>query len=72
MTELPVRLHKRSNTNNFGELAIFITCSDYLGAEVLAQRGQVVGVSVKGELYGHLSDPSEEKEDLECANEFAM
>lgn len=72
LTELPVRLHKRSNTNNFGELAIFITSSDHLGAEVLAQRGQVVGVSVKGELYGHLSDPSEEKEDLECANEFAM
>lgn len=72
LTELPVRLHKRSNTNNFGELAVFITCSDHLGAEVLAQRGQVVGVSVTGELFGHLSNPCEEQEDLELANEFAM
>ena len=72
VTELPVYLLKQPNTNNFGELAVFIMCSDHLGAETLAQRGEPLGVDVKNELVSHLSDPSEEQEELRCAQEFMM
>lgn len=72
VTELPVYLQKQPNTNNFGELAVFIMCSDHLGVGTLAQRGEPFGVGTKHELISHLSDPAEEKEDLQCAQEFMM
>ena len=68
VTELPVNLHKQLNTNNFGELAIFMFCSDNLGEDY--------GSAMKGELFANLSDaiPSDccGKEDLQCADEFVM
>ena len=73
---LPVFLQKQRNTNNLGELAIWIMYSDHLGGPELMAKASAIGIDTKyecsaGGAWGNLSTPAKHGE-LRSADEFVL
>lgn len=73
---LPVALQKQANTNNGGELVVWIMYSDHLGRNTLTERALALGIDPKydgraGNAWGNLSIPCRRNE-LEAAEEFVL
>ena len=73
---LPVFLQKQRNTNNLGELQIWIMYSDHLGEPELMAKASAIGIDTKyecsaGGAWGNLSTPAKHGE-LRSADEFVL
>ena len=73
---LPVFLQKQRNTNNLGELAIWIMYSDHLGGPELLAKADAIGIDTEyectaGGAWGNLSIPAKRGE-LRSADEFVL
>lgn len=73
---LPVFLQKQRNTNNLGELQIWIMYSDHLGEPELMAKASTIGIDTEyecsaGGVWGNLSIPAKHGE-LRSADEFVL